>query len=80
MAARRLAASAVDWAAFAERVYPNQIECFRAFKAKSDGFIAKYVTYTVSPGSPVIIMAIISYQTVNDSIEQFLLVFPCSSL
>jgi len=51
MAARRLAASVVDWAAFAERVYPNQMESFRAFKAKSDGFIAKYVTYTMSPGS-----------------------------
>jgi len=51
MAAKRLAASAVDWAAFAERVYPAQMESFRAFKAKSDGFIAKYVTCTKSPGS-----------------------------
>ena len=51
MAARRLAASAVDWAAFVERVHPNQMESFRAFKAKSDTFIAKYVTYTMFPGS-----------------------------
>lgn len=41
MAARRLAASAVDWAAFVERVHPQQMELFRAFKAKSDGLIAK---------------------------------------
>ena len=53
MAARRLAASAVDWAAFVERVYPNQMESFRAFKAKSDTFIAKYVTYTMFPGSSI---------------------------
>jgi len=51
MAARRLAASAVDWTAFAERVHPHQMESFRAFRAKSDAFIAKYVTYTMSPGS-----------------------------
>ena len=47
MAARRLAASAVDWAAFAERVHPYQMESYRAFKAKSDAFIAKYVTCSV---------------------------------
>lgn len=41
MAARRLAASAVDWTAFAERVHPHQMESFRAFRAKSDAFIAK---------------------------------------
>jgi len=51
MAARRLAASAVDWAAFVERVHPQQMELFRAFKAKSDGLIAKYVTCAVSLGS-----------------------------
>lgn len=41
MAARRIAKSAVDWAAFAERVPPNQKEVFRAFKAKSDLFVTK---------------------------------------
>ena len=51
MAARRLAASAVDWAAFVERVHPHQMESFRAFKAKSDAFVAKYVSYPMSPGS-----------------------------
>jgi len=51
MAARRLAASAVDWVAFAERVPPRQMEAYRAFKALSDAFTAKYVTYTMSPGS-----------------------------
>jgi len=41
MAARRVAKSAVDWAAFAERVPPNQKDAFRAFKQKSDMFISK---------------------------------------
>jgi F-type H+-transporting ATPase subunit d len=41
MAARRVAKSAIDWAAFAERVPVNQREAFRAFKAKSDAFVAK---------------------------------------
>lgn len=41
MAGRRVAKSAVDWAAFAERVPPNQKDAFRAFKAKSDMFVSK---------------------------------------
>jgi F-type H+-transporting ATPase subunit d len=41
MAARRVAKTAVDWAAFAERVPPNQKEAYRAFKSKSDLFISK---------------------------------------
>jgi len=41
MATRRLAKSAVDWAALAERVPPNQKDAYRAFKAKSDLFISK---------------------------------------
>nr|AOR07072.1 mitochondrial ATP synthase subunit d precursor [Enchytraeus cf. crypticus SL-2017] len=41
MAARRVAKSAVDWAAFADRVPPNQKDIFRAFKAKSDLFVSK---------------------------------------
>jgi len=45
MAGRRLAKSAVDWAAFAERVPPNQKDAFRAFKQKSDLFISKVHRY-----------------------------------
>jgi len=45
MAARRVAKSAVDWAAFAERVPPNQREAYRAFKAKSDLFVSKVHRY-----------------------------------
>ena len=41
MAGRRIAKSAVDWAAFVERVPPNQIDAFRAFKAKSDNFVSR---------------------------------------
>jgi len=41
MAARRIAKSAVDWHAFAERVPPNQKEFYRAFKAKSDLFVSR---------------------------------------
>jgi len=41
MAARRVAKTAVDWAAFAERVPPNQKDAFRSFKAKSDMFISR---------------------------------------
>lgn len=41
MAGRRVAKSAVDWVAFAERVPVNQREAFRAFKAKSEMLIAK---------------------------------------
>ena len=40
---RRVAKSAIDWAAFAERVPPNQIDAFRAFKARSEMFVSKYV-------------------------------------
>jgi len=45
MAARRVAKSAIDWAAFAERVPPNQREAYRAFKAKSDMFVSKVYRY-----------------------------------
>jgi len=41
MAGRRVAKSAVDWAAFFERVPPNQKDAFRAFKSKSDLFVSK---------------------------------------
>jgi len=36
-----VARSAVDWAAFVERVPPNQKDAFRAFKQKSDLFVSK---------------------------------------
>ncbi|XP_064618335.1 ATP synthase subunit d, mitochondrial-like [Liolophura sinensis] len=45
MAARRLAKSAVDWTAFAERVPPAQKEYFRAFKARSEGFVNRVHQY-----------------------------------
>ncbi|KAL8561635.1 hypothetical protein ACOMHN_001367 [Nucella lapillus] len=41
MAAKRIARSAVDWAAFKERVPLRQQEFYRAFKAKNDNFINK---------------------------------------
>lgn len=41
MAGRRVAKSAVDWVAFAERVPVSQREAFRAFKAKSEMLVAK---------------------------------------
>jgi len=46
MAGRRIAKSAVDWAAFAERVPPNQKDAYRAFKAKSDMFVSKVHKYS----------------------------------
>jgi F-type H+-transporting ATPase subunit d len=45
MAAKRVASSAVNWAAFAERVPPNQKDAFRSFKAKSDLFISRVHRY-----------------------------------
>ncbi|KAL3877228.1 hypothetical protein ACJMK2_034964 [Sinanodonta woodiana] len=39
MASKRVAQSAVNWKAFAERVPPNQREYFRLFKAKNDIFV-----------------------------------------
>jgi len=68
MAAKRLAASAVDWAAFVERVHPYQMESFRAFKAKSDGFIAKYVTYTMSLGSLAFALSLSNKNSSGDEI------------
>nr|AOR07073.1 mitochondrial ATP synthase subunit d precursor [Mesenchytraeus cf. pedatus SL-2017] len=41
MTAKRVAKSAVEWAAFFERVPPNQRDAFRAFKSKSDLFVSK---------------------------------------
>ncbi|KAK2152749.1 hypothetical protein LSH36_320g05009 [Paralvinella palmiformis] len=41
MSSKRVAKSAVDWAALAKRVPPNQKEAYRAFKAKSDMFVSR---------------------------------------
>ena len=41
MASKRVAKSAVDWVKFAELVPKNQKDGFRAFKAKSDAFVAR---------------------------------------
>ncbi|GAB1603069.1 ATP synthase subunit d, mitochondrial-like [Argonauta hians] len=48
MAARRLAKTAVDWAAFAERVPAGEKDIFRAFKAKSTNFLTKVHQYPES--------------------------------
>ncbi|XP_066987537.1 ATP synthase subunit d, mitochondrial [Macrobrachium rosenbergii] len=44
MAAKRVAASAVDWAAFAARVPEAQKPMFNAFKGKSDAFLRKVLS------------------------------------
>ena len=41
MASRRVAKTAVDWAAFVDRVPALQKDAFRAFKARSDMFISR---------------------------------------
>merc|ERR1712002_3632 len=48
MAGRRLAKSAVDWAAFAERVPKYQIDAFRSLKAKNDTFVSTVHKYPES--------------------------------
>ncbi|ESN92660.1 hypothetical protein HELRODRAFT_108067, partial [Helobdella robusta] len=45
MAGRRISKSLIDWAAFAERVPPHQMDYFRAFKSKSDLFVSKVHRY-----------------------------------
>merc|ERR1711942_92662 len=45
MASRRVTKSVVDWAAFAERVPKNQVDAYRAFKAKSDIFVSNVHKY-----------------------------------
>ncbi|XP_076065581.1 ATP synthase, subunit D [Oratosquilla oratoria] len=44
MAGRRVAATAVDWAAFAARVPEAQKVSFNAFKGKSDGYLRKVLS------------------------------------
>jgi F-type H+-transporting ATPase subunit d len=45
MAARRITKSAVDWAKLADKVPANQKDCFRAFKGRSDMFVARVNRY-----------------------------------
>ncbi|GFT86618.1 ATP synthase subunit d, mitochondrial [Nephila pilipes] len=45
MAAKRFVKSSIDWAAFAERVPPNEKIKFQAFKAKVDGYTKKLMSY-----------------------------------
>ncbi|XP_071964362.1 ATP synthase subunit d, mitochondrial-like [Antedon mediterranea] len=49
MAAKRVAQKAVDWAAFAERVPPNQKVQFNALKGKSDAIKAKFMMTPEKP-------------------------------
>ncbi|KAH8036508.1 hypothetical protein HPB51_000773 [Rhipicephalus microplus] len=49
MAARRIAKSSVDWAAFAERIPSNQKQSFQAFKAKSDGYLRRVLSMPENP-------------------------------
>merc|ERR1711915_232902 len=44
MAARRVASSSIDWAAFASRVPAGQKNMFNAFKGKSDAYLRKVIT------------------------------------
>jgi F-type H+-transporting ATPase subunit d len=41
MAARRIAASGINWASIAERVPPAQKTNFAAFKSKSDKYLRR---------------------------------------
>lgn len=43
MAGRRAALKAADWAAFAERVTPNQKPVFNNLKTRSDAVAARFV-------------------------------------
>nr|XP_060620696.1 ATP synthase subunit d, mitochondrial [Anolis sagrei ordinatus] len=49
MAGRRAALKAIDWAAFAERVPPNQKPMFMALKTRSDGLSAKLTSLPEAP-------------------------------
>ncbi|KAK3864725.1 hypothetical protein Pcinc_029609 [Petrolisthes cinctipes] len=44
MASKRIAASTVEWAAFAARVPQSQKAMFNAFKGKSDGYLRRVLT------------------------------------
>ncbi|XP_023228615.1 ATP synthase subunit d, mitochondrial-like [Centruroides sculpturatus] len=49
MAARRIGRSAIDWAAFVERVPENQKSFFQAFKIRSDEYIRRVNSYPENP-------------------------------
>lgn len=49
MAARRISKSAVDWAAFAERVPAEQKVFFQALKARSDGYLRRVLSFPENP-------------------------------
>ncbi|XP_014671264.1 PREDICTED: ATP synthase subunit d, mitochondrial-like [Priapulus caudatus] len=49
MAAKRIATSAVDWKAFAERVPENQKQLFQAFRTKAETYISKVHNYPAEP-------------------------------
>uniref|UniRef100_A0A131XQ20 ATP synthase subunit d, mitochondrial n=1 Tax=Hyalomma excavatum TaxID=257692 RepID=A0A131XQ20_9ACAR len=49
MAARRISKSAVNWAAFAERVPDNQKQFFQALKARSDGYLRRVLSLPENP-------------------------------
>ncbi|XP_009083213.1 PREDICTED: ATP synthase subunit d, mitochondrial isoform X2 [Acanthisitta chloris] len=49
MAGRRAAIKAIDWAAFAERVPPNQRAMFNALKTRSDALSARLATLPEKP-------------------------------
>ncbi|KAK6171345.1 hypothetical protein SNE40_019554 [Patella caerulea] len=48
MAARRISKTAVDWAAFAERVPAGQREVYRSFKAKAESYVNRIHQYPKS--------------------------------
>ncbi|CAL1280175.1 unnamed protein product [Larinioides sclopetarius] len=45
MASKRFVRSAIDWAAFTQRVPPSEKLKFQAFKAKVDGYTKKLMSY-----------------------------------
>ncbi|NXS95672.1 ATP5H synthase, partial [Jacana jacana] len=49
MAGRRAAVKAIDWAAFAERVPPNQRAMFNALKTRSDALSARLAALPEKP-------------------------------
>ncbi|NXD85752.1 ATP5H synthase, partial [Halcyon senegalensis] len=49
MASRRAAIKAIDWAAFAERVPPNQRAMFNALKTRSDALSARMAALPEKP-------------------------------
>lgn len=43
MAAKRFTKSAIDWAAFVERIPPAEKAKFQQFKSKVDGYTTRYI-------------------------------------